>query len=257
MTDYEKYQNEQKYRYENNITGSCYYLKFSSGINNDFKSIIKPIGLYLTTKKKYYISACPMTWEISSVTDDEEYFDNLFDYGKDKDGKVNFKGIIRDVDCWYVLSEIQRCFSYQSWCQLSDDLINNMKRLETKHDDFVIYDEKKKDILTSILLSIFDNSEENIFLQIFIVKHLNICFKDEEYRYKYEPKLQNDLISLIDKHYDSKLENQWLQIKNDLESNVYIPNVFKNSYTELTYHVKMNLKNKSNDEIKKWTTIDF
>ena len=65
------------------------------------------------------------------------------------------------------------------------------------------------------------------------------------------------MISLIDKHYDSKLENQWLQIKNDLESNVYIPNVFKNSYTELTYHVKMNLKNKSNDEIKKWTTIDF
>ena len=60
-----------------------------------------------------------MTWSLSMVTDDLEYFEETT-----KDNWSGEKGKLRNEDCWSVLAEIQGNMSFQSWCCLFPVIMN-------------------------------------------------------------------------------------------------------------------------------------
>lgn len=120
-----------RYRFENNITGDYIKLNFITGnkIDNtktlDYK--IRPIGLCLYTTKKYHVLCCAMTWSLSFVTTDLEYFEE-----ETKDNWSGEKGKLRNQSCWNVLERIQEDVGYQSWTSLLPEIMNNFD----KENDF-------------------------------------------------------------------------------------------------------------------------
>lgn len=106
-----------KYRTDNSITGGYYKFNFVNKKiikidENPDKQII-PIGICLHTNKKYFILEDPMNWTIDSITDNETIFEE-----DTKDHYAGEKGKFRNIDCWFVLNELQNDLYYQNWCLL-------------------------------------------------------------------------------------------------------------------------------------------
>lgn len=103
----QKYLEREKYREENKITGQYINLNFitnnkivfseNKAKNNMImveyiRNKLRPIGLCLYTTKKYHILCDAMTWNVSMITDDLEYFEKeTKDNWSGEKGKLRFK----------------------------------------------------------------------------------------------------------------------------------------------------------------------
>lgn len=135
----QNYLEREKYRVENNVTGQYISLNFITNnkivfsenkYENNMKMVeyirnkLRPIRLCLYATKKYHILCDAMTWNVSMITDDLEYFEE-----ETKDNWSGENGKLRNKNCWEVLKEIQSDMNYQSWSELFPNIMNeNLKR---------------------------------------------------------------------------------------------------------------------------------
>lgn len=95
-----------RYRVDNGITGK--YYEFRSRYPPRYQhhwykpGYLQPSGICLSTHKKYYVMEDPMIWSILFITEDETAFDEASEgaFGGEK-------GLLRGINCWDVLSEMQ------------------------------------------------------------------------------------------------------------------------------------------------------
>lgn len=123
IIDNKTYYEYLQHKTKNGITGKCFNLNFISSTKKnpiENKNKIRPIGICLTTNKKYCLLQDAMSWNIHFITDDLEYFEE-----ETKDNSSGEKGKFKNVDCWTVLEEIQNCMSFQSSCIV----LNKLSRL--------------------------------------------------------------------------------------------------------------------------------